>query len=456
MKIKDQFKWFILGITAVPLLCVTFIPVFHFFTRPERSLISGYKQIRQMTELPMTKRDMNVLREVLKTMPAEVEMIIIANHSEILYTNMKEFESFKTIDDPTLFYHIKETSQKFFYQVVSPPLEDSKKDVIVVSRIKRDNNHSRSNEDKLLLSLLIFIVMYEVFCITITVKISNTISKSIMLLEQNTQRIAGGELDVKLTSGKEVKTDNEITNLTENLDKMRLSLKDASERRTKFIMGISHDLRTPVAVIKGYVEAINDGIIDSEEEIHKTMEIIATKASQLETMINTLINFVKLNRTDWRQQLKFQNIEPSLTEFAKSCINTGEVFKRHVTSSINIDKDIKIPFDKELFQRCLENLFQNALRYTHENDSIIIKGNQTAEYIEVAVEDTGIGIETKDIGHIFDVFYRGTNSRKEAGMGIGLSVVKTIVDTHGWTIRVNSQKGVGTEFIIKIPLKDRT
>jgi signal transduction histidine kinase len=283
-----------------------------------------------------------------------------------------------------------------------------------------------------------------------TIHISNTITKSITLLEKHTQRIASGDLDAEIES-KVHKDDNEITRLTKNLERMRLDLKDDSERRTKFIMGISHDLRTPVAVIKGYTEAMGDGVFETVEEMKKPIEIIGAKTEQLETMINTLINFVKLNQTEWQQQLKKQKITPAIKEFAQGFVTLGGIYKRDIESDIDIPEDIEIPFDKLLFQRALENLFTNAVRYTQEGDSIRISAKQVDSAIELKIADTGSGIEKKDIDQIFDLFYRGTNSRRESGMGIGLSVVKTIITTHGWKIDVKSQRGIGTEFTISIP-----
>lgn len=452
MKIRNQFRLFILGIILVPLICAIFLPVYHYITRPERTLINGYKQIQKFSEQPVSQRDFEVLRSMLKTMPPEVEVLVVANHSNILLTTMPEFRGSKFIDDIVLFSFIRDTSHKFVYQMVTPPLQDSATSLLVISRVPRDRDRMHKKPHPLTRYTIFFVVTFELFCILVIIHLSNTISRSITLLEDNTQRIADGELDVKLDTGSKLHTSNEITKLSENLDKMRLALKDDAERRTRFIMGISHDLRTPVAVIKGYTEAISDGMISSDEEMKKTLEIIGSKTSQLETMIDTLINFVKLNNTDWRSQLKKQNLTEFLQDFAETSAITGGVFKRTVTTAIQLPENIEIPFDKQLFQRALENLFSNAIRYTQENDSISITAEQSGKTILVKIADTGIGIDTKDKAHVFELFYRGTNSRRESGMGIGLSVVKNIIDTHGWQIGMQSQKGIGTTFTITIPV----
>lgn len=453
MKIKTQLHLFLAGVILVPLLALLGLKADHYLNRPDRMLLEGSEEIRDMKKLHLSKKDTFIMKQVMKMLPPNVEFILISHLKDILMTNLPEFEGKKQIESGALFDYMNETSDKYFYQIVSPPLEDKDAEIVLISRVSRDQRTEKGGVEKLVDFIIIFIIIFEIFCITFIYFVSKTITRSITLLDKNTQKIAGGELDVKFEYKKNSKDDNEITSLTENLDKMRLALKDDTERRTKFIMGISHDLRTPVAVIKGYTEAMSDGMYDNPEEIKKSLEIIESKTDQLETMINTLINFVKLNQTDWMQSLKKQKIVPILKDFAESSVTTGGIFKRKVSASVQVDENLEIPFDKLLFQRSLENLFSNAIRYTNENDSIEIKAFQDEASVKISIKDTGIGIAKEDLDKIFDLFYRATSSRREEGMGIGLSVVKTIINAHGWDIFVESEKGKGTEFIITIPIK---
>ena len=114
-----------------------------------------------------------------------------------------------------------------------------------------------------------------------------------------------------------------------------------------------------------------------------------------------------------------------------------------------------IPYDEQLVNRVFENLLSNALRYTEENDEIRICAYESESAIFIKICDTGIGISESDLTNIFDLFYRATNSRREEGMGIGLSVVKNIIETHGWKIDVQSEKGKGSCFTIIIPLPEQ-
>ncbi len=233
---------------------------------------------------------------------------------------------------------------------------------------------------------------------------------------------------------------------------MRKSLVEAQNRKNKFIMGISHDLRTPVAVIKGYIEAIQDGLISEPDEILETMNMMEDKATKLENMINTLISYTKMESSEIKEKLVVSSITKIIENFSKGAVITGGIYKRNIVIDFNLDQDYKVPLDEQLVARLFENLYSNAIRYSKENDTITITSYKEGSNIVVKVADTGIGIAKEDLKNIFDLFYRGTNSRREEGMGIGLSVVKNIVDVHGWKIEVQSEKDKGSCFIITIPV----
>jgi signal transduction histidine kinase len=484
MKIRTQLNCFIVGIILVPLLCAILVPLYHYYSSPQRFLLKGYQEIRQLGTINMSENDWDDLKDQLQRVPPNVQTVVYMNKTVVIST-FPELPAGTFIEPGEFFDFIRNTSGTYDYQFQSPRYQrhfdqeepsaqnqnddgdlNSTNQINSVKKQKRDYpfmvlSRSKVSDERVQKSHIIerfyipaFIIffVFELFCIMVIIHLSRTITSSITILEKNTQRIADGELDIELEKPKTGKNSNEITSLTENLEKMRCSLKEDEERRTRFIMGLSHDLRTPVALIKGYTEAISDGVVNNPDNIRKSLTIIHAKADQLESMINDLINYVKLNNADWRQKLIPETIEPLLTEFAKTCAMTGDVYKRTINTSITVSPTIKIPMDKTLFDRALENLFSNAVRYTKDGDTISISATESPENVIISVEDTGCGIAEKDIDHIFDLFYRGTTSRREQGMGIGLSVVKNIIDTHGWKIDVKSQVGVETAFIITIPL----
>jgi signal transduction histidine kinase len=272
----------------------------------------------------------------------------------------------------------------------------------------------------------------------------------VMTLEASTRRIAAGELDVAV----DVRGSNEITSLTSSLNRMRLALKDEESRRARFIMGVSHDLKTPLALIKGYAEAIGDGMAEDPESLERSVEIIGSKVDQLEGMIDDLIGFVKVNTGEWRRKLEPVELEPFLTTYAKRVLADTELLDRRSESRITLPTDLAVPMDDRLVLRALENLVNNAVRYTAPGALVRLDARVEGSRAVIEIADDGPGMDAEELDRIFDPFYRGSASRREQGMGLGLSVVKGVVDSHGWDISVSSKKGAGSVFRISIPLTE--
>lgn len=450
MKIKTQFVLLTALITAIPLLCVIFIPCYLYLRSSDRYLVDGYKVIRELQTSELSEKDKKNLYESLSLLPPDIQTLILCE-GQIAGTNIPELEDVETLSTDELWHFIQHTSKEYFYQFTTIPSSDSST-IIISTRINRNkNNTKQSGRERIFSYLLLIMILLVLVCILFVIYISTTIFKSLRLIETKAQEIASGDLSVQFDlSENNRKVQNEITTIADSLEKMRLSLIDEQTRRNKFIMGISHDLRTPIAVIKGYTEAISDGMI-SKEELPNTLELISAKTGQLGSMINTLINFMKLDSSQWYQNLKNENIAALITNFAKESEITGALFKREVTSLIDLPEEILIPMDSQLVNRVFENIFSNAIRYSQEEDSIHISAYEDSGNVVLEISDTGCGMSEEDISHIFDLFYRGTSSRREEGMGIGLSVVKTIIDTMNWKIDVESKVGEGSTFIITIP-----
>jgi signal transduction histidine kinase len=217
-------------------------------------------------------------------------------------------------------------------------------------------------------------------------------------------------------------------------------------------MGISHDLKTPLALIQGYVEAIMDGFASDPEAQKKYLAIVRDKTESLEGMIAELIEFVKMDTGEWRMTFRDVTLAPFLSDIAKRYSEDALILKRDFSFSVDIPADLTIPMDEGLIGRALENLLGNAIRYTPEGGKIRISAILDPDGTpKISISDTGIGIPPDEIGRIFDPFYRGTNSRREQGFGLGLTTVKSIIEGHGWTITVSSRVDKGTVFTISMP-----
>ena len=447
MTLKKQFVILSGVIIMIPVFCLILICIQNYVRSSERFLMRPSKEIRRMDNNNLSEKDLNFI-ERLKFQPPDVECVLISldDHS-VLFSSIPEFSSKENVDIDDLWQYINNTSKKYFYQFTSPPIEQKS---ILLTRIPRKKRKDQSQTN--LMIILLFLLGIVTICVVLIIFISRTIFKSIKKIQSTTKEIADGNLNVEIDTSK--KRTNELNAILESLEKMKESLLEAETRKNKFIMGISHDLRTPVAIIKGYTEAIRDGVITDKEELTSTLNLIEGKTTQLEDMIDTLINYTKMNNKEMRENLALGNVSELIKEFAKDSKLLATVFKRNIICELDLPKEIMIPLNKQLARRSFENLFSNALRYTKDDDTIKIISyiDNKENAVKLKIEDTGIGIDKKDLNNIFDLFYRGTNSRREEGMGIGLAVVKNIVNTLGWNIAVESEKGKGSTFTITMPL----
>jgi signal transduction histidine kinase len=278
--------------------------------------------------------------------------------------------------------------------------------------------------------------------------IARSITKSVMALESATRRIAAGELDLEIA----VKGSNEISSLAGSLNKMRDALKEEERRRYRFIMGVTHDLRTPLALIKAYTEAIEDGITEDPVTGVRATEIINAKVDRLEGIIGDLIEFVRMDTGEWRGRLKNTNLSAFLRQSAKAFTVDAELLRHEFTFHSTLPCDIFVPMDERLARRALENIVNNAIRYTPGGSVIGLNAGIADNAVRLTVSDNGPGIDPADLPHVFEMFYRGSSSRREQGMGLGLAVAKWIADCHGWTIAASSVKGQGSCFTVTIPV----
>ena len=456
MKIKKQFIILSSLIISIPILCSIFIIVHTYIHSPNRYLLSGYSESARQELDALTNNNSTTIERALKMVPKDVETLVCrVSDRKIIYSSIPEIKVGTEMQKDEIWDFTAKTSDKYYYQF-SRMLAHSDSQIILISRlpIQKISNERKTKNYLIILLIVISITISSLILITF---ISRTIFMGLKTIENSSTRLAQGQLEDPLTTNYSISAGNEFENIMNSLEKMRQELVEIQTRKNSFITGISHDLRTPVAVIRGYSEAIKDNVISEKDEIQKTMELIEQKTTQLEDMIDTLLNFMKLNNSEIKEKLVKHSITKLINDFAKYAEVTCKVFKRNVHTNIQLDKDIKVPLNEQLVHRSFENLLSNAIRYTKENDLIEINAytseNEKTKAIILEIKDSGCGIDKKDLEYIFDIFYRGTNSRQEEGMGIGLAVVKSIIETHGWNIAVESIKNKGSCFTINIPYK---
>lgn len=271
----------------------------------------------------------------------------------------------------------------------------------------------------------------------------NTLNKAM-------QSIAEGNFEYRISTTYK----GEVGELYKNYDDMRLRLKESAdekihqeEQNRELISNISHDLKTPITAIKGYVEGIMDGVADTPEKVDKYMKTIYTKAIDMDRLINELTTYSKLNSN--RIPYNFHRI--NLAEYFDDCradISLELESKNIVLNYSNlVSADALIIADPEQLKRVVNNIVSNSLKYMDKKDGVIdIRILDEVDSVRVEIEDNGKGISARDLPNIFERFYRTDASRNSSkgGSGIGLSIVKKIIEDHGGYIWATSKEGEGT------------
>jgi len=294
---------------------------------------------------------------------------------------------------------------------------------------------------------LIFMLSIIIPLLLLPILILRSINSSINILEKATSRIANGDLDFKL----EVKRNDKLGSLSDSLDSMRQQIKLEQDRRNRFYMGISHDLMTPLAHISGYSDALLEGLSLNDEMTSKYLRIINNKSYQMEQRITQLLNYLSSTNLDFQQGLEKQNILVFLTDFLELHEEEQSFYKRTLQWSTDLSEKRLVPYNEELFTRALENLIQNSFKYGLEGEAVRVKVFEKEKNILIKVINKGIPIPPETVEHIFEPFFRGDKTRKGNGFGLGLSSVKSIIESHGWYISVQSSE-LETVFCIKIPI----
>lgn len=290
-----------------------------------------------------------------------------------------------------------------------------------------------------LVMLLLTIVLFSIFIISIYLPL-NKIRKAAM---------AYGNGDLQYGSI-HVHTHDELGEIADNLEYMATQLNDLDDYQQKFIANISHDFRSPLTSIKGFVEAILDGTIPPENQ-DRYLNIVLNETERLTSLTQNLLT---INAWDNKGR-KLMLSDFDIVAVIKNTLPTfeGTCGKKKVTFDVTYGaKSYMVSADKGKIQQVLYNLIDNALKFSHNNSVIYISVMEKNEKIFVSVKDTGIGIPKDSINKIWDRFYKTDLSRgkDKTGSGLGLAITKEIIQSHNENIDVISTEGVGTEFIFSL------
>jgi len=286
-----------------------------------------------------------------------------------------------------------------------------------------------------------------VFAVLMAIFFARSLTRPIRELNDAIQEIAKGNLEQQVP----IRSKDELGMLAASFNLMSRDLAKANQSRRQMTADIAHDLRTPLTVIGGYIEALRDGILKPSAERFETLynevQMLQRLVKDLRTLSLADAGELTLHRQDIQPNDLLRRIESSY---------------RHAATTKGINFVLKtqdnlptIFVDEERMIQVMGNLVMNAIQYTPKEGKIILASQASSEDIHISIIDTGKGITPESIKHIFNRFYRGDNSRsdKDGESGLGLAIAKSIMKAHGGDIVVKSELGKGSEFIIIIPMK---
>ncbi len=306
-----------------------------------------------------------------------------------------------------------------------------------------------------MIQMLVTGVMILIFvCAALTLWVYRSVLRPLSKLQEATRKIRDGNLDFTL----EVEEDDEIGELCQDFEEMRIRLKENAEEKIQYdienkelISNISHDLKTPITAIKGYVEGIMDGVASSPEKLDKYIRTIYNKANDMDRLIDELTFYSKIDTN----KIPYEFNKINVNSYFGDCVEEVglDMDSRNIELGYfnYVSDDVVVIADAEQMKRVINNIISNSLKYMDKPKGIInIRIKDVGDFIQIEIEDNGRGIAAKDLPCIFDRFYRTDSSRNssQGGSGIGLSIVRKIVEDHGGRIWATSKEGMGTEMHI--------
>ena len=328
--------------------------------------------------------------------------------------------------------------------------------VLLHSPVKYMSSALKSGIYTLIFSILAALILASISAVWLSISFTKPLNK----IRDTTTELAKGNYEVTT----QVNQNDEIGELAKSIDKLALQLDKSSKEserfekmRQNFIANISHELRTPITVIRGSIEAICDGIIKDPEQLKDYNEQILSDSIHLQRLVNDLIDLTKLQNTDFSIDKSTINLFEIINDAVRSMKNTST--KKGV--KINFSLENAIEEDRYLFVGDYQRIRQmiiivldNAIKFSNENQEVDILLKKENNKYELKICDSGRGIDSKNIGKIFNRYHKSNTEENKNGMGLGLAIAKEIAMRHNIEIMVESEPYIKTVFTFLIPINE--
>ncbi len=415
-----------------------------------------YKDLHSVAEnKPQKIEEKDYLEQVNESLEEKASYLIVRKGQELVYigqnaatsllTQLPEYGNEDESEDASTY--IDGTEQALVKQIDFVYPDGSEGSIFIVTRLEEMVPELKSLLADIMVSILLILVLTA--CM-LTVWIYTSLINPIKKLQTAAQNIKDGNLDFTI----EAESNDEIGELCKSFEEMRQRLKDNAEEKINsekenktLISNIAHDLKTPITAVKGYAEGLMDGVADTQEKRDKYIKTIYNKANEMDTLINELTLYAKIDTN----RIPYNFAKFNVADYFNDCVeeigldleprNIGLAYFNYT------DEKTQIIADPEQLRRVIHNIIGNSIKYLDKQKGFInIRIKDVGDFIQVEIEDNGRGISARDLPYIFDRFYRADASRNSAtgGSGIGLSIVKKIIEDHGGKIWATSKESIGT------------
>ncbi len=409
--------------------------------------------------------DMDYIKELDKELNKSSSFIIVKRDGDTVYDGCEDAEAKLAKNLPNyngeylypgtykgntyIYGDYKYLIKQLTFNVADPSYPDGYYKITIYVVTYMDNIMPQIK--KMIIEMLIAVILVIILATILLIAwIQRSIAKPLEALTVATKKIAAGNLDFRL----ERMTNDEFGDLCDDFEEMRIRLKESAEERIRYdeenkelISNISHDLKTPITSIKGYIEGIRDGVANTPEKMDKYIKTIYNKANDMDRLIGELTMYSKIDNNTVTYNFQKVNVDEYFSDCVEDICIELESKNINLTYFNYVDKDTIVIADPEQLKRVINNIISNSVKYIgHKKGAVNIRIGDEGDFVHVQIEDNGKGIGKQELPYIFDRFYRTDSSRNsgQGGSGIGLSIAKKIIEMHGGKIWASSMENTGT------------
>ncbi|MBQ9072202.1 MAG: HAMP domain-containing histidine kinase [Bacilli bacterium] len=455
---KNSLKnkvWFYLLIFAVVIICgIWFLQILSLDVYYEFSKKNEMKDIANSVSESYNQKN---YEEVLNRLSFEKDICIeITENNNISYSTDSIsrgclVSNSREINDYKLKFMLSDKTS-VTYRVINPDFKNKtliyglKIDDGVYAFISTSLEPVSSTVSVLKKQLILVMIIVLILAFLIGNIISKKISKPMEKINKASKEITKGNFNVVFDTKSDIK---ELTELEESLNEMAEGLSKNESIKREMLANVSHDLKTPLTLIKANAEMVKDLTYKNKEKREKNLNTIIDEVDRLNLLVEDILNLSKIQSNSVELKLEKINLNTVILEI----ISKFEILCDKDGYTIEYDGfDVDVVVDKKKIEQAIYNLINNAINYTGNDKKIFIKLIKIKDIIRVEIIDTGKGIEEKDIKYIWDKYYKVDKKYKRVtyGTGIGLSIVKEVLELHGFNYGVDTKKGKGTKFYFEI------